>query len=240
MTTVVVTLGRGSLAGLAEELRPAGVRVLEQPLIRFGEPPDWGPVDAAIGRLAAYDAVVFTSPRAARSFALRLLARGITPYIRQAWASGEATRAALGPAWPGRVRIPDVATGEGAARDLAAAMLAAGLAGPVLFPTGDVHREELPRVLRAAGIMVDEVVCYHAFLAADAEALAAARAGEVLVVGSPRVMELLGRAVPADRPLLVVIGPTTAAAAVKVGWMADAVAEEVSASAVARAVDDLL
>jgi uroporphyrinogen-III synthase len=107
----------------------------------------------------------------------------------------------------------------------------------VLYPCGEVHRGELGRRLSDAGITVDEVICYRALLASLPEAREAAERADILVVGSPRVAELVTAACRADRrPRLLALGPTTAAASRGNGWPPDAVAERPEAPELARQV----
>jgi uroporphyrinogen-III synthase len=103
-------------------------------------------------------------------------------------------------------------------------MLAAGVRR-VLFPCGDIRRDELPARLRDEGVEVDELVCYRSVLAGETAARHAAGRAGVLIVASPSVADLLARACPAGvRPQLVAVGPTTASAALASGWRPDAVA----------------
>jgi uroporphyrinogen III methyltransferase/synthase len=243
--TVVVTASAGSFPGLVAALQRIPVTVEEHPLMIFAPPSDWAPLDASLDRLAEYETVVFTSPRAAESFAGRLKQRRITPPAGGAlvvWASGPQTAIALqGTVEP--VRLP---TGRergtlGAARALARSMLAEGVQGPVLFPGGEEHRDELPEELREKGVRVDEVVCYRSVLAEESEARLAASRGSVLVVASPRVASLLARACPRQpRPELLAVGPTTAESARAAGWSPSAVADEPTVRALASAVRSLL
>jgi uroporphyrinogen-III synthase len=244
--TVVVTASAGAFPGLVDALRKILVTVEERPLMNFAPPADWAPLDAAVDRVGEYGAVVFTSPRAAEPFAARLKERRpewpteqSTPPV---WASGPQTAAALHGAL-GRVRLP-LSRGRGqpgAAKALARAMLEEKVPGPVLFPCGEAHRDELPAELRQNGITVDEVVCYRSVLAAESEARVAASRGSVLVVASPRVAQLLARACPhGARPKLLAVGPTTAESARAAGWSPSAVAAEPTARALASAIRSLL
>ena len=243
---VVVTASAGAFPGLVAALSKIPVMVEERPLINFAPPADWSPLDAAIDRVAQYGTLVFTSPRAAESFAGRLKERRrewpaerSTPAV---WASGPQTAAALDGAL-GRVRLP-LARGRGqvsAAKALARSMLEEKVAGPVLFPCGEAHRDELPAELRQNGIAVDEIMCYRSVLAAESEARVAASRGSVLIVASPRVADLLARVCPrGTRPKLLAVGPTTAASARAAGWSPSAVASEPTARALASAIRSLL
>jgi len=241
--TVILTGSAEAFPGLAEALRAIPVDVEAIPLLAFVPPVDWGPVDEAARGLTHYQAVAFTSPRAARAFVERAAAaRAVIPERLEVWASGAGTADALGHGL-GPVRQPDrgAVGAQGAAVALAAALASDGVRGPVLFPCGDIRRDELPARLRDQGIAVDEIVCYRTVLAGESEARRAAARGQVLVVASPSVAELLARACPAAaRPALLAVGPTTAAASRASGWPPAAVASRPTAEALAAGVRALL
>lgn len=241
MSPVVLTSATGSFPGLTEALRALPAEVVELPLLSFTTPLDWSPVDAAIRGLGRYDAVAFTSPRAAGSFCRRLAEVGAAA-LPPMWAGGRGTAAALAPLGVPLHTAPEDETGRlGAAGALAAAMLREAIAGPVLFPCGEVRRDELPTRLRQEGVRVDEVVCYRSVVADDAAAREAVRRGEILVVASPTVAELLARvSAPTPRPALLAVGPTTAAAARAAGWMPSAVAARPDVDALVAEVSSLL
>ncbi len=233
MTTgpVVLTVSPGSFPGLADGLLSLGVAVEEHPLLTFAPPTDWTLVDDALRHLTRYDAVAFTSPRAATAFIDRH--RAMSPSLESeasafpaVWSGGRGTAAALEPLLVPVLGAPESESGRlGAAAALAAAMLGAGVAGPVLFPCGEIRRDELPTRLRHEGVEVDEVVCYRSVLAGEAAARAAASRASLLVVASPSVAELLARVVDSrSRPAMLAIGPTTGAAARASGWPPAAVA----------------
>ena len=246
MEIVVVTASTGSFPGLAEALRKLPVSVEECPLLNFKPPSDWRPVDVALDQLGSYDAIAFTSPRAAAALADRIAHRAdplsLDRQSPSVWAAGAATASALHGAL-GPVRTPpEEHTGRvGAAEALASAMIEAKVTGRVLFPCGDSRREELPDRLRRAGMEVDDVVCYQPLLASEPAAYAAAGRGTVLVVASPSVANLLIRACPPDsRPDLIAAGPTTAASARASGWSPAAVAIQPTVEAVTAAVREVL
>jgi len=227
---VVLTVSAGTFPGLAAGLRELPISVEELPLLSFLPPTDWAPMDRALRDLSRYDALAFTSPRAATAFIGRY--REMAPGARRSdalppvWSCGPGTSAALAPLTGAMHRASEDETGRiGAAAALAAAMLEAGVAGPVLFPCGEIRRDELPARLRHEGVEVDEVVCYRAVLANEDLARAAAERAAILVVASPRVADLLGRVVPSGgRPAMLAVGPTTAAAARASGWLPSGVA----------------
>jgi uroporphyrinogen-III synthase len=120
-------------------------------------------------------------------------------------------------------------------------MVAAGVNGVVLFPCGDLRRDELPARLRGNGIDVLEITVYRSVLAGEADARRAAERAQVLVVASPSVADLLARVCPPGvRPPLVAVGPTTAAAARASGWPPAGVAAQPSADALMAAVRAVL
>lgn len=244
---VVLTVSPGAFPGLADSLRNLPVMVEELPLLTFAPPVDWAPMDRALGDLSRYGALAFTSPRAAAAFVERYGGAGRGSSRRgdalpPVWSGGPGTAAALAPL-AGEVHgASEYETGRlGAASALAAAMVEAGVAGPVLFPCGEIRRDELPTRLRRERIEVDEVVCYRAVLAGEAAARIAAERAGILVVASPSVADLLARAAGAGvRPRMLAVGPTTAAAALASGWPPAAVAARPDVEALLAGVRSLL
>ena len=105
----------------------------------------------------------------------------------------------------------------------------------MLFPCGDLRRDELPARLRDDGIEVVEVTVYRSVLAGEVDARRAAERAQILVVASPSVADLLARACPPGvRPPLVAVGPTTAAAARASGWNPAGVAAQAERGGVGR------
>jgi uroporphyrinogen-III synthase len=244
--TVVLTASAGTFPGLAEALKEIPVAVEERPLLSFGPPLDWTPVDAALDRISSYGSIAFTSRRAARAFTARMQSRNVSRGGRTdppvAWAVGPGTAAELGEML-GSVREPGHISnaGQSAGKILARTMIQDGMRGSVLFPCGDLRRDELPNELRKGGVEVDEVVCYRSLLADESQARRAAARGTVLVVASPSVVDLLARACPrAPRPELLAVGPTTAASARAAGWSPAAVAAEPTLNALSSAILGLL
>jgi len=244
--TVVVTASAGTFPGLVEALHALPAAVEECPLMAFAPPRDWAPVDKAVDHLARFDAVAVTSPRAAKAFAARVAERdkedAFTAGRVSLWAGGAATMEALGRSL-GPVRVPasKASARLGAAAALAAAMVAGDVKGPVLFPCGDLRRDELPARLMDDGIAVEDVVCYRSILASDGAARAAAERAQVLIVASPSVADLLAKACPPGvRPPMLAVGPTTAGAARAAGWPPSAVSSRPDAQSLASAVKSLL
>lgn len=245
---VVIAASAGTFAGLAEALQSVRASVESIPLLTFAPPEDWEPVDLALRRWSEYEAIVFTSPRSAHAVRGRAETNGITlhpmaaRHTPQIWAAGPGTARELGSGF-GPIRQPGerLAGEHGAAVALAVEMNGAGLRGPVLFPCGDLHRDELTRRLREQGITVDEVVCYRTVLAGADEARRAAARAQVLVVASPSVAGLLARSCSeSGRPALVAVGPSTAEAARMHGWPPARVAARPAVEAIAAELRELL
>jgi uroporphyrinogen-III synthase len=238
---VVITAAVGSFPGLADTLRALPADVIEMPLLTFAAPTDWTEVDRAIGELRRYSAIAFTSPRAAVAFGRRWDNVGGEP-LPPVWAAGRRTASALLAVTDTVHTAPEDEVGRiGAAAAVAAAMLRDGLAGPVLFPCGEIRRDELPTRLRQEGIEVDEVVCYHSVVAGDEAAREAVLRAGILIVASPSVAELLARAsASTPRPPLLAVGPTTAAAARAAGWTPAAVAAHPDVEALVAEIRSLL
>lgn len=177
--TVLCTRAAGQEGELGAGLRDLGARALSIPMISVGAPDSYGPLDAAIGRIEAYDWVVFTSANGVRRFFGRLR----ETHGRDARALGRARVAAIGPATARQLGregiVPDVVPafyraegvfeamrdselGRRASRGREALAGARALEGErVLIPRAQVAREALPRLLRSSGARVDVAPAYR-------------------------------------------------------------------------------
>lgn len=170
--TIVCTRAAGQANQLGALLGELGARVLSVPTIAFAPPEDYGPLDAAIGQLARYDWVVFTSANGVARFFERLRGR----HGGDDRALGHARVAAIGPSTAARLGeegiSPDVVPGSYRAEAVYEAMRAfearcgdgteGGLRGRrVLIPRARVAREALPELLRSAGAEVDVAPAYR-------------------------------------------------------------------------------
>lgn len=237
---VVLTSGSGSFPGLELAMAAHGCTLDRLPLLEFDVPESWDPVDAALERLHEFDAIAITSPRAAEAIVDR------AKYLE--------LRASAIPLWTGTssggildghftdLRFPD--SGALRTRGLAIAIaeeIRADGAQRVLFPCGEVRRQELPQLLAAAGRQVESVICYRTRMAHPDATAAVLRQASVIVVTSPAIAQLLAAGRPAEiAPLLIAIGPTTAEAATAAGWVPDAVADRPAAASIADALQSLL
>ncbi len=163
---IVVTRARDQADSLSAPLRQLGADVVELPTIEIQAASDYGPLDAAIGKLAAYDWLIFTSVNGVRYFLERLDAgAGDLRAIRgKICAIGPATREALEQF---HVKV-DVMAEEYVAEGLLRALSSFDLAGArFLIARAAVARDILPDELRHRGAMVDVVEAYRTGAPAD-------------------------------------------------------------------------
>jgi uroporphyrinogen III methyltransferase/synthase len=159
--TILVTRPRRQSRPLADALRRLGATVIEAPAIEIEPPSDFRPLDEAIGRLATYDWVVFTSANGVEAFFDRL------SEVRPQALSSSPKLAAIGPATAESLRErgyeADVVPGKYVAEDVFRAIAGrVELSGKrFLLPRADIAREALPELLRAAGAIVDVVIAYR-------------------------------------------------------------------------------
>jgi uroporphyrinogen III methyltransferase/synthase len=216
--TILVTRPEGPSESLADGLRALGARVWSVPVIRFAPPQSWTRLDAALRRLALYDAAVFASARAVESVFSRALALGLklSP-PRRIFAVGPATTQALGRrGW--RAAMPAIHRAE------KLATLAAGVRGQRVFlPRAQEGREVLPGLLRARGARVDAITAYRTLedrrVAKRLRVVAASgRVHAVVFTSGSTAKHLLGQLSAVSRRRLfsravaASIGPVTSAA----------------------------
>ncbi len=212
---IVVTRARRQASGLSGRLRSLGADVVELPAITIEDPADGGAaLRSAMAGVAGYEWVIFTSPNGVeRAFA-------DVPDTR---ALGGVQVAAIGPGTAdalARYRVvPDLVPERFVAESLLAAFPAPGPAPPggrVLLARAAVARDVVPEGLRAAGWAVDVVEAYRTRPAEVATGAldAASGADAVTFTSSSTVTNYLAVAgrerVP---PVVVCIGPVTAATA---------------------------
>jgi uroporphyrinogen-III synthase len=218
--TVLVTRPEGPSGPLAAGLRALGARVLRAPVIRFAAPRSFARLDAALRRMAEYDAAVFASPRAVESVFARARALGLKPAAPpRVFAVGPATARALR-----RRGWRAVTARRRSAEGLAAA--AGRVRGRILLPRAEQGRAVLPRLLRARGARVDAVTAYRTVpdrRGARRLRRAAARADAVVFASGSAVESFLdGLGAAAGRRLFAraaaaSIGPVTGAALARRG-----------------------
>ncbi len=239
-TRVIFTGAAGALAGLGAAVEADGAQFTAWPLISFTGAIDPTLLEEALGRLDQYAAVCITSPRAAGAVARVVAQHDLELTLAPVVWTSPACEAVLRPLFPRIEVLPRDRSTDGLGAALAETMLRHGVQSPVLFPCGDLHRDELVTRLRDAGRVVDVVEAYRTVVAEPSRAQAVMAAADVVVVTSPSVARLIASLEHCERPALVVIGPTTADEATRHGWPPDAVAASPAVPAVAAAIHSLL
>lgn len=239
-TSVVVTRPAGPDA-LADALAAAGARVVALAAIEIAAPDDGGAALADAARaVSGYQWVAFSSANAVERFCAQL---------RDVRAFGRAHVAAVGEATADALRRhgvePDLVPARASAEGLVDAFPLAQVPGAaVLFPAAADARPTLPQGLVAKGWRVDQVAAYRTVArgAPPPGAAAAAAGADAVVFASPSALEAYqswrsedGAPFPVP-PLVVCIGPVTAAAARAAGLVVGAEAARPSPEALVDAL----
>lgn len=210
---LVITRAVHQASVLAQKLSDLGAETHCVPVIEIVDPPDWAPVDRAIGELAAYDWLLFTSANAVNRFLSRV------DDIQRSWPRiaviGRQTEAALAQHGLTATLVPDQFVAEGLL-----ARLDSDLRGQrFLFPRAESAREIIPTTLRERGARVD-LVCAYRTQRAEGSRIALneivqRRPGAVIFTSASTVTHFLGlldagRRSDLERTRLICIGPVTA------------------------------
>ena len=234
---VLVTRAADQSAEIVSALRELGAEAVVVPMIRLAPPEDLSEVDAVLGRLASYDALLFTSANAVRFFAAR---------------AEEIGHSALEDAPPAACVGP--ITAEAARRaGFSVALVpcdrsdALGLLEAVskhwpprgrrfLLPQAEVARPALAKGLRERGASVDAVTVYRTVAAdVDADALREQLRGrrlDAVTFTSPSTAENFAALLDeeslkaAAECTIAAIGPVTAEALRRLGLPPDWVSDE--------------
>jgi uroporphyrinogen III methyltransferase/synthase len=243
---VLVTRSDEQAGDLAQALASEGALPVVVPMIALLPPEDPGPLDAALERIARYDAVVFTSSNAVRFMAARARQRGID------LALADRTAFCVGPATGDAARAAGFAAQALPARRGDAEALLELLRGfapqgrRFLLPRSALASDALREGLRRAGAEVDSPIAYRTLPAeVDADALRAdLRAGSftALTFASPSAVRHFAALLDAPalaaarRAAVAAIGPVTARALAQVGLPPDVIAAEASPRALVQAL----
>jgi len=157
-TTVLVARPIDQAEPLRKDLEDLGAEVFVQPAIVISPPADWGPVDAALARIAEFDWIVFSSANGVRSLLDRLLK---TADLR---ALQSVKLAAIGPGTADELARyhlrADLIPTEFRAESLATALAPEARGKRFLLARASRGREVLADELRAAGGRVEQIVVY--------------------------------------------------------------------------------
>ncbi len=249
---VVVTRERERAGELCARLAAFGATPLLFPLIRIEPEPEGPTIAEAIGALASFQWLVFTSANGVEHFLSRLESAGagggarIAERLRTARiaAVGKKTAEALGSRGIAVDLVAGEATGSALARELAARL--AGESVRVLLPRAREGGEDLAAGLRERGAAVTDLPVYRTVAAQPSEAeRAAVREGvDALLFASGSAVraftEIAAREpaidAAASRAALICIGPSTSEAARSRGLRVAATAEEHTSEGLLRAL----
>ncbi|HEX4785940.1 MAG TPA: uroporphyrinogen-III synthase [Candidatus Sulfotelmatobacter sp.] len=169
---VLVGRARHQAGALSSELRARGATVIEIPFIEIRKPKSFGPLDAALKNLDAYDWLIFTSVNGVEAMWERLQrireGHGLSDAVRrsQSTAADEVLRiAAIGPATRKAIEQRggnvDVIPKEYVAESVVRSLKKKVKGKRVLLVRAKVARDVIPRELRRAGAKVDVVEAYE-------------------------------------------------------------------------------
>jgi uroporphyrinogen III methyltransferase/synthase len=246
--SIVITRAPEQAAELIGSLERLGAEVVLLPMVRFAVPEDLASLDGAIGRLAEFDWILFTSQNAVRFFSVRQSELGIAP---DSPSFGKHRIAVVGPATRAAAEAEDFRvdyvarnhTGEALARELAESIGNCN----VLLPRSDRADDRLPDALREAGARVTDVIAYRTAGPQKVDSTNLCRLqraeADVIVFASPSAFHNLRQFIPAadlaslsERVHFAAIGPTTARALRESGVRVEIEANESSSAALADAI----
>lgn len=231
------------------EIERRGGRAVLFSTIRITEPDSWKACDDAIGNLGLYYALVFTSVNGVRGFLQRCAFYRIgNDRIRRlhSFAVGKKTKDEL----MNNGLSVDCIPSEYSAAALVHELTRFALSGRrVLFPRGNIGREEVVDALAAIHATVDAVTVYNTIPASTGDAGAIAdeiSSGRIDVVtfASPSAATNFFSSIPgnvlssAGVPVrLAAIGPTTETSLKQMGYSVDIVAKESTSDGLVEAID---
>lgn len=242
---VLITRASEQAEGLSRLLRAAGAVPIALPAIRLEPPETWEPFDRAVAGLRQYDWMIFTSANGVAAVIARLDHLGLDLSglrgLRVA-AIGPATASALEQQGIHAEFVPK----EYVAEAVAQGMGDLGMSGArLLLPRAAEAREVLVQLLAEMGATVDEVPVYRTIQDTEAvreigELLRAGQIDAVSFASSSAVRSLGGDFLDQTsrrRPVIVCIGPVTAATARELGIVVDVVAKEYTAPGLVEALE---
>jgi len=244
---IIVTRARKQASDMISRLSALGAQCLEYPVIKIAAPDDFHPMDEAIGRLSAYDWLVFTSVNGVDMFFNRLFANR-----KDARALGGLQTASIGPATAERLLnygvSSDIIPESYRAESVVAAFQNFSVDGRrVLLPRAAQARPVLPEELKKMGARVDEVPAYQTVLDnntnEDLIADLAEETVDMITFTSSSTVKNFKQLLPPERFAsltrgipIAAIGPITADTAKENGFKVDLVAEEYTIPGLCKAI----
>jgi uroporphyrinogen III methyltransferase/synthase len=240
---IVVTRAPNQASEFSERLRGLGADAIELPVISIQPPEDPAPLDQAIGNLASYDWLIFTSVNGVRFFTERLdhSAHDLRSLKARICAIGPATRRAVEDL---HLKV-DLMPEEYVAESLLKAFAGEKIAGQrILLPRAAVARDLIPKELTKLGAQVDVVEAYRNMTPEDAvsrarEIFAASKKPDwVTFTSSSTVNNLLAAAgrEALEGVRIASIGPVTSETARAQGLKVDVEAKQYTLDGLIRAL----
>lgn len=233
---IVITRAREQASDLLKLLSEAGAECLECPTIKVEAPPDRGPLDDAIQKIAEYDWLVFTSVNGVGFFFERLFYLG-----RDVRALANVRIACIGPATRGRLEdfglMCDIMPETYRAESIIEAFRDESVKDKrILLPRAKEARPILPVELSKMGARVDEVTAYITELSDENRAALLSglesRSIDCITFTSSSTVRNFKKLIPAEaferllnNVTVACIGPVTADTAVSLGFQVQMVAE---------------
>jgi uroporphyrinogen-III synthase len=232
---VIVTRPAAQATELMDRLRAAGAVPVAAPAIEILPADDNAPLHAAVGHLASYAWLVFTSANAVTLTAGAITAHGApVPESLRIAAVGSGTAAACTAQGFAVHFQPSAALGETLGRELPVDQ-----GQRVLWTRGSLAPDTLADLLRARGAQVDAPIAYRTVTNLDllgiVDAIRDRRVDAVTFTSPSTVRHFvdglaatgvhLQRLPEHERPRIVCIGPVSAAAARECGLTVDAIAD---------------
>jgi uroporphyrinogen-III synthase len=245
----VITRAAPQSEALAKVLVGLGAIPSVLPLVEFGEPEDFGPLDAAIAELQQFDWMIFTSGQAVRAVVARSkdLGASLDP------AGSKLQIAAVGPVSAEVVgqtglRVEYVArthSGVGLANELGERLRGRR----VLLPRSDRANPDLPAALKTHGAEVTEAVAYRTLQPGEVDwqklgSISAAEADAILFF-SPSAVQNFAELAGLEhfhglqnKLTIVAIGPVTAESLRRFKIKRIVVAADTTSTAVVQALEN--
>jgi uroporphyrinogen III methyltransferase/synthase len=242
---IVVTRAKAQADAFTRALQAHAATVVEFPTIDIAPPASYRGLDEAIGRLNAYDWIIFTSVNGVEFFAerLRKLHRGLNGRMRAAAIGPETAKAAESLGLRPEI-VPDEYRAEGILEKLRPEEMRGK---KVLVPRAAEARDVLIRTIREWGASVDVVEAYRTVApSADPAPLRAMLlSGEIdmITFTSSSTVKNFKAIFAADdlsrllsRATVACIGPITRNTAGEIGMRVDLVAEEYTIAGLTHAI----
>lgn len=222
---ILVTRAAHQAGKLSEGLRALGAEPVEVAVLEIGPPESFNGLDRALGSIASYDWMMFTSTNTVKAVVARAAHRGarLDSFAGKIAAVGEATAAALGEAGLHVDYVPKRYVAE----SLVEQFPEDANGKRILLARATIARDVIPEAFRKAGATVDVADAYQNVLPADAPQMLRRALESPLdaatFTSSSTVTHLAEAAVLAGVPFplpipAISIGPVTSGTLRALGW----------------------